>query len=174
MMKVVYGFALDYAGEHTLPCLGRVLPEAEYDIVFHFPPAGPTYAWLPLCAGVALGLLFPVAWGVRRPRQRAEDSDREGAALPPTVDRTRNELHVEGERIGLAEKEAQVLDLLLGHRGEVVTRDYLTEKIWTAEGVITDRSLDVYISRLRKKLSEYDELRIATVRGKGYVIERPR
>lgn len=167
---IVYGFSLDYTSEHTLPCLGRRLPMTEYDIVFRVSPAVvgtggklPTYSW------VALGLLLPIAWLIGRYRRPKPGTEKQTALLE--VDRTRNELHVGRERIDLTEKEAQVLNLLLDRPGEVVTRQRLTEEIWTAEGVITDRSLDVYISRLRKKIRSLDHTRIVTVRGKGYTIE---
>jgi DNA-binding response OmpR family regulator len=47
------------------------------------------------------------------------------------------------------------------------------QEIWINEGVITGRSLDMFVSKLRKKLSSDPELRITNVHGKGYKLEIP-
>ncbi len=167
--NIVYGFSLDYTSEHTLPCLGRRLPVAEYEIVFRFSPPVATSGKLSAYPWIVLGLLLPIVWLIGRHRRAVANMENETVLLE--IDRTRNELQVGRERIDLTEKETQVLSLLLEHPGKVVTRQRLTEEIWTAEGVITDRSLDVYISRLRKKIGALDHARIVTVRGKGYALE---
>jgi DNA-binding response OmpR family regulator len=52
-------------------------------------------------------------------------------------------------------------------------RETLMQKVWIDEGVITGRSLDMFVSKLRKKLSPDPELRITNVHGKGYKLEIP-
>ena len=73
--------------------------------------------------------------------------------------------------ISLTEKECKILELLSNAFGELVTRETLMQKIWLDEGVITGRSLDMFVSKLRKKLSVDPELRITNVHGKGYKLE---
>lgn len=75
------------------------------------------------------------------------------------------------EVISLTDKESKVLELLHQNFGELIPRDVLIQKIWIDEGVITGRSLDVFVSKLRKKLSRDPELRITNVHGKGYKLE---
>jgi DNA-binding winged helix-turn-helix (wHTH) protein len=75
------------------------------------------------------------------------------------------------EVIGLTDKECSILELLHQSFGELISRETLMEKIWINEGVITTRSLDVFVSKLRKKLSGDPELRITNVHGKGYKLE---
>lgn len=86
--------------------------------------------------------------------------------------------NVEGQRlfmgsevISLTDKECKVLELLHKNFGELVTRETLMQEVWINEGVITGRSLDMFVSKLRKKLSGDAELRITNVHGKGYKLE---
>jgi DNA-binding response OmpR family regulator len=55
--------------------------------------------------------------------------------------------------------------------GELIPRETLMQEVWINEGVITGRSLDMFISKLRKKLSVDPELRITNIHGKGYRLE---
>jgi Transcriptional regulatory protein, C terminal len=76
------------------------------------------------------------------------------------------------EVIGLTEKEYKILELLHKNFGELISRETLMQQIWINEGVITGRSLDMFVSKLRKKLSGDPELRITNVHGKGYRLEQ--
>ncbi len=73
-----------------------------------------------------------------------------------------------GEIISLTDKECKVLELLNANFGELTPRETLMQEVWINEGVITGRSLDMFVSRLRKKLSADPELKITNVHGKGY------
>ena len=75
------------------------------------------------------------------------------------------------EVIHLTDKECKVLELLHKNFGELIPRETLMQKVWIDEGVITGRSLDMFVSKLRKKLSPDPELRITNVHGKGYKLE---
>lgn len=72
------------------------------------------------------------------------------------------------EVISLTDKECKVLELLNNNFGKLISRETLMQKIWIDEGVITGRSLDMFVSKLRKKLSRDPELSITNVHGKGY------
>jgi hypothetical protein len=73
--------------------------------------------------------------------------------------------------IKLTDKECKVLELLHQHFGNLIPRETLLQEIWINEGVITGRSLDMFVSKLRKKLSGDPALRITNVHGKGYKLE---
>ena len=77
------------------------------------------------------------------------------------------------EVIRLTDKECKILELLDKSFGELIPRETLMQKVWINEGVITGRSLDMFVSKLRKKLSSDPELRITNVHGKGYKLEIP-
>jgi DNA-binding response OmpR family regulator len=76
-----------------------------------------------------------------------------------------------GQVISLTDKECKILELLNESFGELTPRETLMQKVWINEGVITGRSLDMFVSKLRKKLSSDPELRITNVHGKGYTLE---
>ena len=75
------------------------------------------------------------------------------------------------EVISLTDKEYKILELLNNNFGELIPRETLMQEVWINEGVITGRSLDMFVSKLRKKLSSDPELRITNVHGKGYKLE---
>ncbi|CAG5019018.1 hypothetical protein DYBT9275_06131 [Dyadobacter sp. CECT 9275] len=77
------------------------------------------------------------------------------------------------EVISLTDKECKVLELLHKNFGELIPRETLLQEVWINEGVFTGRSLDMFVSKLRKKLSPDPELRITNVHGKGYKLEIP-
>jgi hypothetical protein len=77
------------------------------------------------------------------------------------------------EMISLTDKECRILELLNKNFGELIPRETLMQKVWIDEGVITGRSLDMFVSKLRKKLSSDPGLRITNVHGKGYKLEIP-
>lgn len=77
------------------------------------------------------------------------------------------------EVINLTDKECKVLELLHQNFGELIPRETLMHEVWIKEGVITGRSLDMFVSKLRKKLTPDPELRITNVHGKGYKLEIP-
>ena len=83
-------------------------------------------------------------------------------------------LHLGSEVISLTDKECKVLELLHKNFGELIPRETLLQEVWINEGVFTGRSLDMFVSKLRKKLSHDPELRITNVHGKGYKLEIPK
>ena len=81
------------------------------------------------------------------------------------VDRAGFEVRVNGERVHLTKKEFDLLWLLIGSRGRVVTRDAILARLWDYDANVETRTVDVHIRSLRRKLG--DE-RIETVVGLGY------
>jgi DNA-binding response OmpR family regulator len=76
-------------------------------------------------------------------------------------------------QIHLTTKEAQVLQLLAENPGRIFSRDSLLKMIWGYADGVMSRTADVHIQRLRKKLKGNVALRIRTIVGQGYVLERP-
>ncbi len=92
------------------------------------------------------------------------------------LDPERHEVFVRGEKVSLPLKEFELLELLLGNAGRVLTRDLLIDRIWGADYVGDTKTLDVHIKRLRAK-DEVDPSRperIVTIRGLGYKFDAPR
>ena len=78
------------------------------------------------------------------------------------------QLRYEGEERRLTQKEADLLRYLCLNRNQVVKRADILETIWGENDYFLGRSLDVFISRLRKYLREDDSLRIENVHGVGF------
>lgn len=76
-------------------------------------------------------------------------------------------LSIDGKPVSLTRTEFGILSLLMGHPGMVFSRDDLLDKAWPEGVVVTDRSVDVSITRLRKKLGPYAR-NIVTRPGHGY------
>ena len=82
-----------------------------------------------------------------------------------------NKLVKEAEEISLSRKECELLALFIAKPNEVIKREELTKKVWEDNGVIVGRSLDTYISKLRKKLQDDPSIKLTNVHGVGYKLE---
>ncbi len=88
------------------------------------------------------------------------------------LDRAKHEVHKENQRIRLSKKEFEILELMMLHSGQLISKEQLIVKIWGFDSDIEYNSIEVYISFLRKKLSAIgSRARISTSRGLGYMIE---
>ena len=80
-----------------------------------------------------------------------------------------------GREIGLTSKEFAVLEYLMRHSGEVVTREKISAHAWDDNYDPASNVIDVYIARLRKKIDEANEVPLLhTIRGAGYRLGEPR
>ncbi len=77
---------------------------------------------------------------------------------------------IEGEETSLTRTEYELLSLLLSHQGQVLSRQELLEKAWPKGVVVTGRTVDVHIARLRKKMGMYASC-IVSRQGFGYCFE---
>ena len=79
-----------------------------------------------------------------------------------------------GTSIALQPRDFQLLEYLMRHEGQVVTRTMLLENVWDYHFDPQTNVIDVHISRLRAKVDkEFDHPLIHTVRGAGYKIDAP-
>lgn len=82
----------------------------------------------------------------------------------------RKTVHIGDQEISLTKKEFEILTLLLQNKGRVYSREDILEKVWKDEAYVLDRTIDVNITRLRKKIGEYGK-HIVTRLGYGYCFE---
>lgn len=81
----------------------------------------------------------------------------------------RMELHIKNEEIPLQKKECVILELLMGQAPKVVSREKLLEELWDDQAFVDENTLNVNMTRVRKKLADYHiKSTIETVRGAGY------
>ena len=79
-------------------------------------------------------------------------------------------LMVDGEHVKTTRKEIELLCYLLTHRGQILSRDHLLNNVWDSNGYVLERTVDVHITHLRRKLGQYGK-RIITKSGYGYMFE---
>ena len=77
-------------------------------------------------------------------------------------------LKVDGEAVVMTRKEIELLCYLLTHRGQILSREHLLQHVWDSNGFVLERTVDVHITHLRKKLGQYGK-RIVTKSGYGYM-----
>jgi DNA-binding response OmpR family regulator len=103
-------------------------------------------------------------------RRRAESEELQHGDL--TINAGKREVHVGDEEIRLAPKEFDLLWELLDHRGIVLTRDQLLERVWGYTFAGDTRTVDVHVRQIRRKLG--DASPIVTVWGVGYKVASDR
>ena len=77
-------------------------------------------------------------------------------------------LKVDDEIVVMTRKEIELLCYLLTHRGQILSREHLLKNVWDSNGFVLERTVDVHITHLRKKLGQYGK-RIVTKSGYGYM-----
>ena len=79
-------------------------------------------------------------------------------------------LTIDGEVVVMTRKEIELLCYLLTHRGQILSREHLLNNVWDSNGVVLERTVDVHITHLRRKLGQYGKY-IKTKSGYGYLFE---
>ncbi|MFC6998744.1 response regulator transcription factor [Rufibacter roseus] len=100
--------------------------------------------------------------------QPAEDMFRIGAS---TLEFKNLQLHVNGQTHTLTDREAELLRLFAQNPHQLLRREEILQRLWQDDGYFVGRSLDVFISRLRKYLQPDSNVKITTVHGRGYKLE---
>lgn len=106
---------------------------------------------------------------LRRTRHGDEAEDRivyEGLC----IDCRRKVCTMDGEPVQLTKKELEILMLLLSNRGRIFSREQILQSVWSDKVIVLDRTIDVNITRLRRKIGRYGD-RIVTRQGYGYGFE---
>ena len=103
---------------------------------------------------------------ITRRGERKQDEHRLTAG-PIAVDPERYEVSVNGKRINLTSLEFKLLRTFIERRGRIQDRDRLLNDVWGYESIISTRTVDTHVRRLRKKLGKACDV-IESVRGFGY------
>lgn len=80
-------------------------------------------------------------------------------------------LKIDDNELTLTRKEAELLKLLCENRNKLVTREYALKTIWGSDNYFVGRSMDVFITRLRKYLKNDDRIQITNIHGSGFKLE---
>jgi two-component system alkaline phosphatase synthesis response regulator PhoP len=86
------------------------------------------------------------------------------------LDNDRKRIIIENDKIDLTRKEFEILKLLLEHNGQVFSREDILKRIWGGDVIVTDRTVDVNIARIRTKIGKYSS-NLKNKTGYGYFFE---
>ena len=177
--SVAYGYAIsNNKKDDIVACRGRVQPKGCYMVNIKFKPAGITTAE----NGYLLGALLMVAFAgfiflrsVKPQKILPDSTDSQPTDMftlgSMSFDVETRKLIMNGKTTDLTRTETRVLRIFALSPNETIERSRLQKEIWEDEGVIVGRSLDMFISKLRKKLELDPNIKIAVIRGKGYKLE---
>ncbi|MEO6039011.1 MAG: winged helix-turn-helix domain-containing protein [Saprospiraceae bacterium] len=169
----------DLTGREGVPCGGREQTGDCHNLQVSFPtPAtspSRSAGWWMLAAGFLLGGIAYAWWrGPIRPQGEPESLRDESLQLRfggSSLDLANQTLLIGAARHQLTYRETKLLHLFVSHPQQLLTRDSILQAVWNDEGIIVGRSVDVFVSRLRKLLREDPGVRIATIHGVGYRLE---
>jgi len=106
---------------------------------------------------------------LRRTSQEGQGSAQQVYTLGKFTFDTRKQTLSEGdEAVKLTTKESELLKLLCQNANKVLERNYALKSIWIDDNYFNARSMDVYITKLRKHLKDEPSVEIINVHGKGY------
>jgi len=174
--SVAYGYAISKnKKDDIVACKGRRQPIACYMINIKFKPTGIITAKNGYLLGSLTVLAFVGFIFLRsvKPRKALPDSQHTGIFTLGSMsfDAETRKLMINGKTIDLTRTETRVLRIFALSPNEAIERSRLQKEIWEDEGVIVGRSLDMFISKLRKKLEFDPNIKIVVIRGKGYKLE---
>lgn len=179
---VAYGYAISKnKKDDIVACKGRTQPVGCYMIDITFKPTGfITATKVYVLGGILLlalaGFMFirytKPKKGIAVMEHTDENVQHEIFTLGSMLFNTEARKLIQDESvIELTKTETRVLRIFALSPNEAVERSRLQKEIWEDEGVIVGRSLDMFISKLRKKLELDPNIKIVVIRGKGYKLE---
>lgn len=173
--EVVYSLEKDPKVKDPLfPCKSRPLPKACYAIYFTVlnepvfveekeEDSSETYLY-----GVLVLIVISGSVLLLRKKVAAQVDSGLVRIGEYTFDKNRMVLNYAGKEEELTGLEAGLLELLVIHENKTLERDYILNVVWKDDGDYVGRTLDVAISKLRKKLAEDPGIKIINIRGVGY------
>ncbi|MBI1769579.1 MAG: winged helix-turn-helix transcriptional regulator [Bacteroidetes bacterium] len=175
--ELVYGFEIRPGYKEIVPCRGRAQPRGCYTIQISFVDFQSSQnfnSYYPLVISALIGLSLIAFTG----RYYLKSERKEGNAIVDGVSigkysfsLDRQLLKFNSETIELSHKEVKLLSILAARQNDLISREELLKKVWEDDGVFTGRSLDMFISKLRKKFKNDPCVQITNVHGKGYKLE---
>ena len=176
--SVVYGYAI-YSNkkDNIVPCKGRKEPKGCYIIDVKFesqgiliPKRGYLIAGIPLLAFIGLMLSRVVKKRKNINESIAIETDQFKIGQTLFYPQKR-QLVNNGTITELTAKENKLLLIFAHSQNAIIERARLQKEIWEDEGVIVGRSLDMFISKLRKKLEIDPSIQLVNIHGKGYRLD---
>ncbi len=174
--EIIYGYRIAEKTNTLVPCLGREQTKSCYviQIAFLEDLSNDAIIRYLVLSGAAFAMIAFVLIGrahIIKGRKDTLPID-EGITLGKYVFSSEKRLlRVGQETLSLTDKESKLLSVLSASLNQPVDRDKLMKEVWEDHGVFVGRSLDVFISKLRKKFQGDKGIRIVSIHGKGYKLE---
>lgn len=151
-----------------LPIIFLTAKDTENDLLTGFNLGADDYISKPFSIRQVMARVKAV---LRRTADKNKSADNECLEYETLrLDTKRIKATVDGEEVPLTKKEFEILRLLLENKGNVFSREEILSRIWKNEVYVLDRTIDVNITRLRKKIGPYGK-NIVTRLGFGYCFE---
>ena len=173
---VAYGYAISKnKKDDIIACIGRKQPRARYMITIKFKPTSINTVKNEYLLGSLSFLAFFgfIFLKYVKPRRVLPDAQNKGMVTLGSMlfDAKNRNLMINGKTINLTGTETRLLLIFALSPNQTIERSRLRKEIWEDEGIIVGRSLDMFISKLRKKLELDPNINIVVIRGKGYKLE---
>jgi len=175
--QVVYGYdVLNTETKTAVPCLGRDLPYDCYKLRIKFRDTAPDlFNEAVAISLLAVALVFPLmVFGFRKKKVQTMKlpNSNQIIGIGTLLFDVENKCLVTTEKtIKLTTKESRLLLIFAENPNETIDRSRLQKEIWEDDGVIVGRSLDVFVSKLRKKLESDVNVQLINVHSKGYKLQ---
>lgn len=171
MMPGMSGFELAEklkANEKTasIPIIFLTAKDTEDDTLKGFGLGADDYVTKPYSVREVVARVKAVLARSHKPKVKENVISFEGLVL----DLSKKTTTVDGENVSLTKTEFELLTLLMQHRGQVFSRQQIFDAVWPEDVVVSDRTVDVNITRMRKKIGRYGSY-IVSRQGFGYVFE---
>jgi hypothetical protein len=175
--EVAYSYKISAEEESTIiPCAGRFLPESCYTIEVKFTDKASSIISKMLLLYLLFFILslFLLDFLISKRKQQAvmkngNEKYSEIGSFQFYPDQ--NKLVKKSIEISLSKKECELLEIFVANPNQIIKRDELEKRVWEDNGVFVGRSLDTYISKLRKILKEDTSIKLTNVHGVGYKLE---
>lgn len=172
--EVAYSYEINELEEKTIiPCVGRVLPKNCYTIQVKFLTSSSSNSWLYLLfILIILGIIYKMFFFKNEKKNIEEKKTEEHSKFGSFQFYPKQNKLIKGAKeIALSKKECELLEIFVANPNQIIKREELTKKVWEDNGVFVGRSLDTYISKLRKKLQDDDAIKLTNIHGVGYKLE---
>jgi DNA-binding winged helix-turn-helix (wHTH) protein len=169
---IVFGFEISTQNGNLTPCSGRTQGAGCYVIQVEFldNTSANVYSYLLLLIPLAfVGYFFRKKINDPEINIQVPENEEFITIGDSQFYEQKNILKHHSELIELTENESKLLKIFTENQNELVERERLLKEIWEDKGIIVvGRSLDVLVSKLRKKLSNNEAIKIINIHGKGY------
>ncbi|GAB3175587.1 winged helix-turn-helix domain-containing protein [Telluribacter humicola] len=176
---------IDFTKAGEVPCTGRQQVGGchQLQVTFAAPSPEPTLPAAGIWWSGALGFLLASVGGLvwyrstrtEGPVTAPSSSDKQRPACiqmgQTLFSPAEQSLELAGTRQSLTYRESKLLHLFATHPNQLLERDFILKSVWEDEGITVGRSVDVFVSRLRKLLLADSSLRLVAVHGVGYRLE---